>query len=245
MLIWLAVLTFVLFSGLAAARLFLLWHESRQLPELLIAILIFGVGTIAVGGGFLIAQLISPGPILEVARFLPTLGAGIGMIALCIFTWRVYRIGSTIAQCVAGFFTLGITTIFAIAIFSGTIDTLSRSPFQELNYLMYVGVMLWSSSEAFVYWIPMRRRLRLGIADAVVVNRVLLWGLATGTAGIGIAIGAVGTIIGAPGEPAPLWVSANFAVFGMVSAIGFWLAFKPPSGYARWIERRGAEVLQS
>ena len=61
MLIWLAVLTFVLFSALAAARLVLLWYKSRQLPELLIAILIFGVGTLAVGGNFLVTQLVAPG----------------------------------------------------------------------------------------------------------------------------------------------------------------------------------------
>ena len=88
MLVWLAVLSFVVFSGLAATRLFLLWRRTRQLPELLISILIFGVGTVAVGGGFLINRLIAQGPILDAARFLPTFGAGVGMIALCVFTWH-------------------------------------------------------------------------------------------------------------------------------------------------------------
>ena len=239
MLIWLAVLTFIAFSCLTAGRLLLLWRKSRQLPELLIAILILGVGTVAVGGGFLISQLIAPGKALELARFIPIFGAGVGMIALCIFTWRVYRANSSVARLVALMFIGGISGLFSFAAYHGTVKTLAYSPFVELNYAMYVGVMLWSAAEALAYWMPLRLRLRLGLADAMVVNRVLLWGIATGAAGVGIAIGAIGTIAGVPGQDPPLWVSVNFALFGMVSASCFGLAFKPPQAYANWIEQRG------
>ena len=245
MLVWLAVLSLVVFSGLAAARLFLLWRKTGQLPELLISILIFGVGTVAVGGGFLVNKLIVPGSTLDAARFLPIFGAGVGMIALCIFTWRVYRVDSWIARAVACLLIGGIGSIFGVALQAGSVDALAYPPYREFNYAMYVGVMLWSAGEAFAYWIPMRRRLRLQLADPVVVNRVLLWGLATGTAGIGIAIGACGTIVQAPGELPPTWVSVNFALFGLVSAIGFWLAFHPPVVYSRWIEQRGARLANS
>lgn len=245
MLIWFAVLAFSVFSSMAALRLLLLWRRTRQLPELLIAMLIFGVGTIAVGGNFLVSRLVTPGTPLDALRFLPSFGAGVGMLALCVFTWRVYRAGSAIACSVACAFALGIGGVFGTAVYSGSIDILSHPPYREFNYAMYVGVMLWSSGEAFVYWGPMRRRLKLQLVDPVVVNRVLLWGLATGCAGLGIAIGACGAIMQAPGELPPTWVSATFALFGSVSAIGFWLTFKPPVAYARWIERRGAAFASS
>ncbi len=243
MLAWIAVLSFILVTGLAAARLLVLWRETRCLPELLIAILILGVGTIAVGSGFLIPRLMAPGPARSLADFTPMLGAGVGMIALSIFTWQVYRPSSSMAKSAVAFIGFLLVSLIALATKQGSIEILSKTPFLEIHSAIHVAVMLWSATEAIVYWLPMRRRLVLGLADPLVVNRFLLWGIATGTAGIGIGIGAAARIFGEPEAGQAAWVSLNYALHGMVSAVAFWLAFKPPRAYARWV--RGTAVSAS
>lgn len=240
MFAWIAVLVFVLVTSLAAGRLFLLWRETRCLPELLIAILIFGVGTIAVGSSFLINQLMDPGPVRTVVDFIPQLGAAVGMTALSIFTWRVYRPASAMARNVAVFFAVGGFGLIALAVASGSVAILATHPYIELSSFIQVAVMLWSAGEAFSYLGPMRRRLALDLADPMVVNRFLLWGIATGTAGLGIAIGGVGRILTENPAMPPAWISLNYALHGMASAFAFWFAFKPPRAYAQWVRNAAA-----
>lgn len=235
MLSWAALLLFMTLTVLAAARLLLLWSQTRKLPELLIAILILGVGTVAVGFGSLLPVLVPDGPTRVLASFVPTAGAHLGLAALCIFTWRVYRPDSPTAAAACGALILSFVALLARASVSGSTAILGQSPYLELSASLNVGVMLWSAAEAIFYWFPLRRRLRLGLADALVVNRVLLWGIATGTAGLGIAIGAVGRIVFGSAGGAGSWIVLNYALHGMVSAVAFWLAFKPPAAYVRWI----------
>jgi hypothetical protein len=236
--VWIVVLGFVLVTGLAAGRLLMLWRETRCLPELLIAILILGVGTVAVGGGFLIIQLVPPGPARTIADFIPISAAAVGMIALAIFTWRVYRPESRVARAATATIGLGLAGLIAIALHAGSVMALSRTPYLEIQSAIHVSVMLWSASEAILYWSSMKRRLALGLADPMVVNRILLWGIATGMAGLGIAIGAGGRIFGADVSGQASWIQLNYALHGTVSAFAFWFAFKPPQAYARWV--RGA-----
>ena len=101
MLNWLVVMAFMTVTGLAAARLLLLWRETRGLPELLIATLILGVGTLGVGGSFVIAQAVPEGSLQTVLSFIPTTAVTIGMSSLCVFTWLVYRPTSTLARSAA------------------------------------------------------------------------------------------------------------------------------------------------
>ncbi|MCG8590887.1 MAG: hypothetical protein MJE66_16470 [Proteobacteria bacterium] len=238
MLNWIAVLTFTGLTLFAAARLLGLWLETRKLPELLIAILILGVGTIAVGAGFIVRSLV-PETWLPVSNFLSPIGAAGGMTALCIFTWRVYHPTSRVAAGVACLLSGTLAALLGYAVFMGSVEALNERPMLSLlNSLIYVGVMLWSATEALLYWFPMRRRLALGLADPLVVNRVLLWGLATGTAGVGIGIGVLARYLGDVVNPDGSWVTLSYAVHGMFSAIGFWLAFKPPAVYVRWVRTR-------
>jgi hypothetical protein len=46
-----------------------------------------------------------------------------------------------------------------------------------LRTMLQVGCLIWGSIEALHYWRMLRRRMRLGLADAVVANRFLLWGI--------------------------------------------------------------------
>lgn len=234
-MVWFLVSAFTALTLLAALRLLAVWRRSRELPELLIAVLILGVGTTAVGLGFLMRPFVSP----ALATLIPLLGASVGMAALALFNWRVYRPHSRVAGCTFGALAVGLVVV--------TLDAMDPSrPLTEVSFLalarsaIYVGVMAWSAAEALAFWMPMRRRQRLGLADPVVTNRVLLWGIATGVSALGILIGAVAQFAGGVDPRQTGWVAVVYAVHGSAGAVAFWLAFAPPRAYARWIRSRVA-----
>ena len=235
MINWLAIAFFLFLTLAAARRLLLLWLETRELPELMIAILILGVGTVAVCLGFVVRTVVSPGALRDALLFAPYLGAGVGIIALSVFTWRVYRPGSGIARLA----TVGVSSSLAVLIchaaFSGSSQILEAGIPSIINSSLYVGVMAWSATEAFLYWNALRKRMRIGLADPLVTNRVLLWGVATGMAAMGTGIGAAAQHFAGVIEFQNSWVTLCYAGHGLVAAIGFWLAFNPPKNYVRWI----------
>ena len=81
----------------------------------------------------------------------------------------------------------------------------------------------------------MRRRMRLGLADPVVTNRFLLWGIGAGAAGVGSAVGgAVQWWTQLPPIELP-WVMLSSSLHGLVAAMAMWLAFVPSAPYTRLI----------
>ena len=108
---------------------------------------------------------------------------------------------------------------------------------RTLHYLAGLA-FLWSGIESGRYYLLLRKRMSLGLADAVVTNRFLLWGVSAGAAGLGCAIStgfqwSTGVV---PHEVG--WVLACSSAHGLVAAIGMWLAFAPPAAYARFIASR-------
>jgi len=105
---------------------------------------------------------------------------------------------------------------------------------QMLNDIANTGMMMWGAIEGFTYWARLRRRLALGIAEPMVVERFRLWGT-------GFAVGSCASAL--------LWLTpiligkriidviavsaaANLAIVAMTVLI--WLAFYPPE----WLQRR-------
>jgi hypothetical protein len=94
---------------------------------------------------------------------------------------------------------------------------------------------LWSAVEAFRYHAMLRRRLALGLADAVVTNRVLLWGLTGGSAAAALVTITLLRLLDVTySAPIALFTAA---VCGLVASSSLYLAFLPPAAYLRWLER--------
>ena len=107
--------------------------------------------------------------------------------------------------------------------------------------------------ESFRYWLMLRRRLRLGLADPVVTNRFLLWAVfATGStlnyvadlASRSLYWWAYGTV-----QPVPAHLAAMVGptiivtmILGAVSAVTLFLTFFPTPAYRRWIEARSSTL---
>lgn len=98
----------------------------------------------------------------------------------------------------------------------------------------------WLGAEGLLEWSKSRRRLSLGLADAAITNRFLMWG----------TFGASTTILStfllflqlttAEGSQSLTGQLAT-TTFGLVSAGTVMLAFCPPERYLTWIRSRHAE----
>jgi len=88
----------------------------------------------------------------------------------------------------------------------------------------------------------MRKRQALGLADPVVTNRFLMWGVGAALASLGTGIATVTALLTdvSPLESAAIVGSSS--AHGFAAAIAIWLAFLPPAPYQRWLRRRHAQT---
>jgi len=245
-LILIGFLAFFFASLAVGVRLVALYFRTRELPELLIGIGVLGIGP--VGFGMMMAGTLfgRDDPGLQTLLFcLGSVASLTGILAKCLFNWRVYHSTSRAMRAFAMALGALLVGLFLQQAFvSGFVpdkgapsaSSLSRSALQ-------VGCLLWGSLEAFRYWLLMRRRQRLGLAEPVVTNRFLLWSIGAGAAGLGSAVGTItGMIVDKPSLEIP-WVVASSSAHGFVAAVAMSLAFLPPAAYLRYI-RGHAEKAQ-
>lgn len=243
-LIWVGFLAFFAAALAVGVRLLALCRRTRQLPELLVGIGVLGIGPIGFGGMVAGMAVYETNPTL--AAWL--LGVGncavlLGVLAQYVFNWRVYHAASSVALgfiVLAGTYVVGIIALRIFEIGFGPDDPTGAVRLSQ-NFAQ-VGALLWGSVEALLYWVKMRRRSRLGLADPIVTNRFLLWGIGAGAAGLGTAIGTVAAIVTGVTTLQADWVMASSSFHGFVAAVAMFLAFVPPKAYLRAVQRRSESV---
>jgi hypothetical protein len=239
----LCLLVFVVTVTVVGARMLLLARRTRGRPELLVgagALLVAGVGLPAsVGSGFgqAVAEVAVP---VWVASELAT---QVGIFLMYLFTQQVFRPGTRLAKALV---TLAATSMAvglagagrALAVAApeaGSVEV--TGPWLLLCYAGYVGCFLWSAAEALRRHVLARRRLTLGLAEPVVADRLLLWGI-FGLAAAGVVgANALGVLLGENLSTSPV-VLLPMAVLGLAASAAIYLAFLPPAPYLRWVEAR-------
>jgi hypothetical protein len=99
-----------------------------------------------------------------------------------------------------------------------------------------VGGQGWTAIEGLRHYGMMRRRLVLGLAEPIVTNRFLLWGL-TGLVSVtwnGVVSSYLLAGVNINAHPVPVF-AISFG--GLVGAVCLVLIFMPPAWYARWLSR--------
>lgn len=241
-------LAFVLFGAVVGARLLLLWRRSRQLPELLL------------GGGLFLFSAVSQPLILAAQPVADAYGRGASLMVLTpglvasiasltslyAFTTVVFHRGSRTARRVV-WMALGASTASAVALLGSLGGTPPGQPFDPVARaalasfsLVFAAGLAWTAAESLHYYSLMRRRIALGLADPIVTNRLLLWGLgcgATATSTVALTLcAALGMNFSSDPLPVVL-ISAG----GMVCSVSWYLAFMPFSSYRDWILRRAEQ----
>jgi hypothetical protein len=225
-------------------RLVWLARRNRGLPELLIGLGILGIGPAGFAMTVFALLLGRDRPGLVFAALVTAqLAIAAGAVAAYVFTWKVFRRESVLARAAV----YAATALFAVA-FAGRLAAgsytlpLRLDAWSHLSSANVIACLLWGSFEALRYHARMRRRVRLGLADPVLANRFLLWGLGIGSAGVGSAIGNVVMIATGSGLGELDGVTLSNSMFGLASAVLMWIAFLPPARYRRWLEARAAAV---
>lgn len=212
-------------------------------------ILSMGIGYVLASVGVTSVEFGAPLP----DGWLPWLvggGYASSALGLCLtldFTRRVFRPGHPVALCIA---MASGTAIWAGWLGYALSGGLLHGHFVGGWYWLMTGGMIatniWVAFEPLLYFSRLRKRVRLGLAEPVVANRMLLWG-----------IGSVARAVLAPAGPiASAWMagldesarlSAGAVVLvvtsalGLITGVAYWLTFQPPRAYLRWVEARAGK----
>ena len=237
---WIGFGTFFVVSLVTGVRLLLLARRTGELPELLIGLAVLGIGPLGYGLSMLASAAAGwsaiTGATIQGSAFVAIF---IGSAAQCLFVWYVFRRQAVWARPLVYAMITMLATAYAMDILEHGLVNRSHDGFwYRAGMFLRLLVMVWSSVESLLYWSRLRRRLRLGLADPVVTNRFLLWGLSSAAAFFGSALIFVfATLTGVdPNQIPSLTLTAS--LHGLVAAVAMWFAFQPPAFYVRWLEGR-------
>jgi hypothetical protein len=223
-------------------KMLLLGRRTHRAPEITLGLSLFLSGGL---GGILLfvgqSRAEDLGSLASGIR-----GAGLfclsaGAIALWCFTWRVFR---PQARRAAALFAVG-----CAAVVSGFLGEAIAGDFATdrfANVWSWVGLCgrslayLWAGLESLRYYQLMRRRLRLGLANRLIANRFLLWGIGAlaawgiyGVVLVNIFAGAADAVdAGVFHSTLPALITS---LLGCTAGAAVGLAFFAPPAYHRWI----------
>ena len=106
-----------------------------------------------------------------------------------------------------------------------------------VKFGLRIAIYVWCAAEAFRYYRLMVLRMRHGLADAVLANRFLLWGVASCLALLVVAAFDVADILGFL-TPAGDILETLGSLLGAPATVLVWLTFFPPAAYRRYITQR-------
>jgi len=248
----LGAVSLLLFCGVAwvlAVRLLGLARRTRQTPEAALAIsylLIAGLGYPLCAASVEVGRSVGPGPALVLLAAGSTLSS-LGLVAMFVFTWKAFRSNSRWALGACSLAILAITVngfqkvqmLHAAPSFEAVAQSVASHPLSVQLVLLSALAFAWPAWESLRYYGLLRRRLSLGLAEPLVANRFLLWGVACSSSVLASLLNAA---IAASGqnilEHTPVLVASSLA--GVLNSVLLILAFLPPPSYARFIEGRAS-----
>jgi len=221
-------------SYAVGVRLLALARRTRGLPETAIGASFLLAGGVAATGG-LAARFLAPGFAGHaLVSGMASLALHGGVAFLIFFVWRVFRPRARWAAALAGFLLTGLATGFLGPALTTGFLAPAEPVFTAISLVARIGLYAWAGLESLRCWAQGRRRLTLGLADPVVVNRFLLWGLGV-LAVLGIWLDSARQLLAQGDAQASDGV---VAVLGFLCAGCLWLAFFPSAAWRRRL--RGA-----
>ena len=235
-------LSFIVASLITGARLLLVARRTRELPELAL-----GFGLFLMGGlGYPMTLL------AEFGAFLPdaartglvatnTAASVTGLTLFAFFTARVFRPESGLAR--LSVWAIGLLFCAAFAWRAMTYGFAPMALGGSRPLLLHSAVTLvalaWASIESFVYHARLRKRMRLGLTDPILANRMWLWAQGMMAAMFLTGISSAFAVLGIPFNETTGGV-LTIGILGTLAAGSIWFAFFPPAAYVRWIRARAA-----
>jgi len=247
----------LLLSVVIGVRLLRLSRSSAAGPEIWLAIYFLLGAFLGMGLSNVVYMswadpaMALPPNVSSVLNALYIFGVTAGMGCLYVFTWLTFHRNEAWARAL-----VGVVSVLMVAGYSGIAISgdfeLSLLPGVAywITWAARTSVFLWLLIETFRYWRLLRRRLRLGLADPLVANRFLLWGI---WSSVMLLMGLIDPLarawyvlnVGTGDQWVPeLGASATVMLVtvssGLVSlaVITLYLTFFPTQRFRRWVERR-------
>jgi hypothetical protein len=221
--------------ALLSLRLFRLAWRTGRLPELLV-----GIYFLLVPLGVSLSIRVDRFDAADAAIIRASSNAlfTAGGVALLLFAWGVFRPDTRWAWWLAFGGSAALVAEWALGIPLGLYESNTSMFLLMPVYASY----LWVFFESLRYFLLLRRRHRLGLADPVIVNRFLLFAIWTGSIGVITLLGVSGSLVqlldgtfhdgGALGNPVVLGITRVLAVPIVVS---IFLTFLAPARYLAWL----------
>jgi len=226
-------------SAIVGVRLLLRSRKTQGVPELLAGL----AYVTAPATGY---PLCVTAPMLPRLFAVPVymLGETLLMFGCCcylVFTAKVFRPAAPWALRVAvlgsAILTVsGIQNIWAFCSTADSAEILARARVGLAPIVAVLGLYyIWTAFEGFRYYGMMKKRMALGLADAVVTNRFLLWGFAGIVSLAWNSVSAVCLALGIDLRSAlPVFTTS---LGGFANTVLLVLIFMPPAAYTRWVMR--------
>jgi len=242
---------FSILSGVIGLRMIGLSRRTGQMPEFLLG---FGlILTAAVGYGLLITVSVlragaadphSAG--LAALTMIGKMSHNAGVMCNLGFVLLVFRNGVSWAKWLAGFMSAVLWIGFGGVCLTGGIETgLPQGVWYWVEFSVIGTYPIWTCIEALRYYTSMRKRGELGLADPLVVNRFLLWGIAAS-----LSFAAIWTVTApslltpvglGPTTPFMQYCLIATSIFGTACVSMYWMTFFPPNWYVARINARAAK----
>jgi hypothetical protein len=236
---------FVVFCMVLGVRLVRLARRNAARPELLLGSALFLMG--GLGYGILITMAFSRGWFGEAGlAWIPTLSLigkalhDVGVLCMIGFVLTVFRPTEPWARALAGTMAAALVVGYVgHALSDGFRDVRPGTPWYWLGFVTIGTLPIWNAIEAFLYHGQMKKRAALGLAEPMVVNRFLLWGIASIFSALAVWTVSIPSMLSFAADRqmalAPFTLSLT-ATWGIGSIGTYWLAFFPPAWYARRVK---------
>lgn len=195
---WIAIAAMCLATGSVGVRLLGVWRRTRERPELHGGTALLAIGPVGFSFTLLGEAVAATHP--EVGRVLWALAAAslnLGTALIFLFTAEVFHSLSTRMQDFSFFFAVWMALLWAseIPVTGYQAEGPAGWP-TRMSDFMRAGALLWSGAKSLQHQGLLRRRLALGLGDPVASDRLLLWGIGIGSAGLVCLIDAVAKLLG-------------------------------------------------
>ncbi len=234
----LGLVVFLLASGTTGGRL--LWRGVRGggLHERLLGVTYFLGGPLGYVPLILVVSGATPDAWTPARRAFGHLNLELSALALYAFNRLVFRPGSTTCGWAVRLLSVGLVASWLGLVFVDGLEgrLLGGSASYWIDFSLRAGAYVWAAAESLYHYVLSRRRLRLGLADPVVADRFLLWGIAMSAVSAMFVNAGVSQLM-SMGVPTPLWYLLDGG-FAVIASGAMWVTFFPPQTYLAWVARR-------
>jgi hypothetical protein len=226
---------FSLASAVVGVRLLLLARRTRGAPELAMGLAFVSSGALGFAC-FVVADLMRKSGSTSALVSLLGIGATLfffaGYLGLAVGCWRMFRPRERWPLGLIGADAAILLAASAVIIAGGNALLGWAETATWVGISVGASVFAWSSIESYVLHAQMARRLKVGLVEPEVVDRVRLWGVGS-LAAFAMTAHAIAlrVITGVPDQTDGQRLASS--LFGLVAAVAIFLAFFPPAFYRR------------